>query len=65
MTYYTPPDIARQLERDFDIVLTNPPFTLAAPTAPGKTLPAPGKTLPAVRLLRSLWRKLVGMEASA
>lgn len=58
MTYYTPPDIARQLERDFDIVLTNPPFTLAAPTAPGKTLPA-------VRLLRSLWRKLVGMEASA
>lgn len=58
MTYYTPPEVARQLERDFDIVLANPPFTPAAPTAPGKTLPA-------LRLLRTLWCKLVGMEASA
>lgn len=53
MTYYTPPDIARQLEQDahMDIVIANPPFTLAEPTSPGKTLSA-------VRLLRSLWARL-------
>lgn len=55
MTYYTPPEVARQLERDFDIVLANPPFTPAAPTAPGKTLPA-------LRLLRTLWRNVFRRE---
>lgn len=55
MTYYTPPDVARQLDSDFDIVLANPPFTPAAPTAPGKTPPA-------LRLLRTLWRNVFRRE---
>ena len=51
MTYYTPPDVARQLGIDFDIVIANPPFRPDAPTAPGKTLTA-------LRLLRTLWARL-------
>lgn len=49
MTYYTPPELRRQLET-FDIVLTNPPFSLDT---------APGKTMPATRLLRVLIARLL------
>lgn len=57
MIYYTPPDVARQLEQDtyMDIVLVNPPFTLDAPAAPGKTPPA-------LRILRALWARLTARQ---
>lgn len=52
MTYYTPPEVRKEVEEHsyYDIVLCNPPWreVLAAPTAPGKTLPA-----------RVLMRKLI------
>lgn len=42
MTYYTPPEVRKEVEKHFDTVVCNPPWheILAAPTAPGKTLPA-------------------------
>ena len=54
MTYYTPPELRREMDR-FGVVLSNPPFNVSSPTAPGKTLPARGL----IEMLRRTWQRIV------